>query len=79
MQLFFFQFIVLEAFIHLIRYVVVQQLMKGDLAVELEPGVDSFLQFLHCFTGFKTDVLVPEASPQTFNSDVIQSPSFRPC
>ena len=51
-------------------------LMKGGLVVELEPGVDSFLQFLHCFTGFKADVLVPEASPQTFNSDVIQNPVF---
>ena len=48
-------------------------LMKGCIIVEIEPGVDSFL---HCFIGVKADVLVPEASPQTFNSDVIKRPVF---
>ena len=50
--------------------------MKACLVVEIEVGVDSFLQFLHCFIAFKVDVLVLEASPQTLNSDVIQSPVF---
>ena len=50
--------------------------MKACLVVEIEVGVDSFLQFLHCFIAFKVDVLVLETSPKTLNSDVIQSPLF---
>ena len=73
---FSFQFIVLEAFIHFIRYVVIQRLMKPRRVVEIEVGVNSFLQFLHCFIAFKVNVLVLETSPKTLNSDVIQSPLF---
>ena len=50
--------------------------MKACLVVEIEVGVDSFLQFLHCFIAFKVDVLVLEASPETLNSDIIQSSVF---
>ncbi len=69
-----FQFIILEAFIHFIRYVVVQRLMKARRVVEAEVGADTFPQFLHVLVAFKVDVLVLEASPETLNPDVVQSP-----
>ena len=51
-SLFPFQFIVLEAFIHFIRYVVVQRLMKPRRVVEVEVGINSCLQIFHCFIAF---------------------------
>ena len=73
---FSFQFIVLEAFIHFIRYVVIQRVMKSRRVVEVEAGINAGFQVFHCFIAFKVDVLVLETSPKTLNSDVIQSPLF---
>ena len=56
--------------------VVIQRLMKPRRIVEVEVGINSCLQVLHCFVAFKIDVLVLEASPKTLNSDVVQSPVF---
>ena len=50
--------------------------MKPRRIVEVEVGINSCLQVLHCFVAFKIDVLVLEASPKTLNSDVVQSPVF---
>lgn len=66
----------LEAFIHFIRYVVIQRLMKPRRIVEAEVGIYTGLQVFHCFVAFKVDVLVLETSPKMLNSDVVQSPVF---
>lgn len=42
--------------------------------VEVEVGVDSFLQLLHVLVAFEVDVLVLEASSETLNPDVVQGP-----
>ena len=44
MQPVFFQFIVLEAFIHFIRYIVIQRLMKPRRVVEVEVGINAGLR-----------------------------------
>ena len=50
--------------------------MKSRRVVEVEVGINAGLQVFHCFVAFKVDVLVLETSPQTLNSDVVQSPVF---
>ena len=50
--------------------------MKSRRVVEVEAGINTDFQVFHCLIAFKVDVLVLEASPQTLNPDVIQSPLF---
>ena len=66
----------MEAFIHFIRYIVIQRLMKTGCVVEVEVDIYAGLQVFYCFIAFKIDGLVFEAPPKTLNSDVVQSPLF---
>ena len=53
-----FQFIVLEAFIHFIRYVVIQRLMKPRCVIEVEVGIYDSLQVFHCFIAFHASAYI---------------------